>query len=67
MNPAYDEQTFTVSVSTEGAKVYGLEYKTSLTDPQWTPLPLVAGDGKVKKLIDNTGKGGQRFYRVGHW
>ena len=56
-----------VSVPTQSGRVYRLEYKASLSDTNWTPLPLVAGNGGVRELIDPTAAGAQRFYRVRRW
>jgi alpha-tubulin suppressor-like RCC1 family protein len=58
---------FSVSVPTQSGRVYALEYKTSLADPAWTHLPLVAGTGHELTLTDPTVLGAQRFYRVRRW
>jgi hypothetical protein len=55
---------FGLSVSTASGRAYVLEYKNTLTDSQWTPLPGVAGDGTVKVLIDPDPTVAHRFYRV---
>jgi len=52
---------------TQYGRVYALEYKNSLTDSQWTALPLVAGNGGLRTLSDPTATGQQRFYRVRRW
>ena len=56
-----------VSVPTECGRVYRLEYKTALKDANWTPLPLVAGNGAVRQLTNASPGAAQRFYRVRRW
>jgi len=58
---------FSVSVPTQSGRVYALEYKNALADAVWTALPLVAGTGHERTLIDPTATGAQRFYRVRRW
>jgi hypothetical protein len=58
---------FSVSLPTEHGRVYRLEYKNTLTDTNWVPLPLVAGNGASRELIDSTAPNTQRFYRVRRW
>jgi alpha-tubulin suppressor-like RCC1 family protein len=59
--------SLTVSVPTQSGHVYRLEYKNSLTDFAWTPLPLVAGTGETRTLVDSAATSVQRFYRVRYW
>jgi alpha-tubulin suppressor-like RCC1 family protein len=67
-NPALDGSSFSVSVPTRSGKVYLLEYQDSLADPAWTPLPLVAGNGRPRTLTAPAANNGtQRFYRVRQW
>jgi hypothetical protein len=42
---------------------YRVLYKNNVTDPSWTLLTTVAGDGTVKTLSDALGTG-QRVYSV---
>lgn len=65
--PVLRGDTFSVSVPTRSGRVYALEYKTSLGEPEWTPLPLQPGDGSTKTLTDPTAGASQRFYRVRAW
>ncbi len=65
--PTIDDNGFSVSVPTQSGRVYRLEYKNSLADSDWTPLPLVAGTGGERTLTDPTASGTQRFYRVRRW
>jgi len=67
INPARHINGFSVSVPTQNGKVYRLEYKNSISDANWTALPLVAGNGGVQALRDTTATGEQRFYRVRQW
>jgi hypothetical protein len=66
-DPTVSANGFSVSVPTQSGRVYALEYKNSLTDVAWTPLPLVAGTGRERTLTDPTATGTQRFYRVRRW
>jgi hypothetical protein len=59
---------FSVSLSSQAGRVYALEYKTSLADPSWTALPLVAGNAGTLILTDTSiTNAPQRFYRVRRW
>ena len=62
--PFFATNTFGVSVQTVNRKTYVLEYKNLITDPNWTALPGVLGDGTVKVLLDPNANPLQRFYRV---
>jgi hypothetical protein len=66
-NPKSDANGFSCSLSAQSGRVYRLEYKDSLIDPDWTALPLVAGSGGAVTLTDSTATGSQRFYRVRRW
>jgi len=52
---------------TRSGRVYRLEYKNSLTDSNWTALPLAAGVAGTLELSDPTAAGTTRFYRVRQW
>jgi hypothetical protein len=58
---------FGVAVPTQSGRVYRLEFKDSLTDSNWTPLPLVAGTSEIVFLTDSSATNVQRFYRVCRW
>ena len=59
---------FAISIPTASGRMYALEYKNSLSDPDWTALPLVAGTGKTLSLTDpNARFVSQRFSRVRAW
>lgn len=67
-HPIWDADGFRVQVPTHVGRVFRLEYKHSLHDGQWIPLPLVAGTGRVQTLKDSTAHGAlQRFYRIRRW
>ena len=66
-NAVISTNCFNVSVPTQCGRVYRLEYKASLSDADWTALPLVAGNGANLVLTDATALGSQRFYRVRRW
>jgi uncharacterized protein YjbI with pentapeptide repeats len=59
--------SFSCSLATQSGRVYALEYKNSLSDSNWTALPLAAGNGGMLTLTDPTATGSQRFYRVQQW
>ncbi len=61
-NPAFSNGSFRVSVQTQFGASYILQFKNLLTDPSWTPLPAVPGDGTLKALVDTNAVGTQRFY-----
>ena len=44
-NAGVDASGFHVSVPSQSGRVYRLEYKNAFGEPNWTPLPLVAGNG----------------------
>ncbi|TAL03355.1 MAG: hypothetical protein EPO07_06315, partial [Verrucomicrobia bacterium] len=56
--------TFQMSVPAFAWKTYVVEYKNSLSDAVWTPLPGVTGDNTLKVLSDTSANVAQRFYRV---
>ena len=56
---------FSCLVATQSGRVYRLEYKNSLVEEKWTPLPLVAGNGGAQALTAVATS--QRFYRVRRW
>jgi alpha-tubulin suppressor-like RCC1 family protein len=66
-NPSLSGTNFSVQVPTQNGRVYSLEFKNSLNDPNWTALPLVAGVDGISILKDSTSTHSQRFYRVQRW
>jgi hypothetical protein len=67
ISPRRDPEGFHVSVHSQSGRVYRLEYAESPNEAHWTPLPLVAGTGRIIVLTDSTAAGTQRFYRVRRW
>lgn len=66
-NPGFNATGFSVSIPTTSGRVYALEYKTSLTDDSWIPLPLVPGNGTAVTLTHSAPTSSQGFYRVRQW
>ncbi len=66
-NPTDDANVFSFSLPSQSGKVYLLQYKDSLSDSNWTSLPLVPGNGDNLLLTDPTAANSQRFYRVLRW
>ena len=58
---------FSMALPTRSGRVYQLQYKDSLTDSNWTALPLAAGNSSILTVTDPTAAGPQRFYRVQQW
>jgi hypothetical protein len=66
-NPTLSGNSFSFSIPSQSGRIYALEYKNNITDPTWTPLPLVAGNGANLVMTDTTATNSQRFYRVRRW
>jgi alpha-tubulin suppressor-like RCC1 family protein len=66
-SPALTPGRFTVSLPSQSGRVYALEFKDSLMDTTWNPLPLAAGNGGALTLTDPTATNSPRFYRVRRW
>jgi alpha-tubulin suppressor-like RCC1 family protein len=67
LNPTWTQNGFAVSVPSQSGRVYAMSYKNSLTDGNWTALPLVAGTGGTLTLTDTTATNSQRFYLIQQW
>lgn len=67
VSPSWKAGGFSVSVPTQGGRVYRLEYRNSLANANWIALPLAAGNGGTRQLTDPRASGAQRFYRVRRW
>ena len=68
VNPSFGTNGFSVFLPTRNGRVYRLEYKNSLSDPNWTALPLQAGAGGLQQFTDpGTAAGNGRFYRIRRW
>ena len=55
---------FSVALPTIAGKAYFLLYKGLLTDPDWTSVSAIVGDGHTRTLSVRPANGGQGFYRV---
>jgi len=64
VNPRLAAEGFRADLPTDRGKTYVLECKGSLSDPQWTLLRLIAGDGAVRSVVDPIGAASHRFYRA---
>jgi hypothetical protein len=65
--PVMGVGSFNLTVPTQSGRVYSLEYKDNLADPNWVLLPLVPGNGNSLPLTDPAATNSQRFYRVQRW
>ncbi len=63
-SPKLTGTTFTLSVPTQVGFNYTLEYKNSISDPNWTAVQTVSGTGSIITLTDPGATGPSRFYRV---
>jgi hypothetical protein len=64
LNPARSGGVTSFSFLTQSGHTHYVEYKTFFTDPSWTALQTVPGNGSVTNISDSTASGAQRFYRV---
>ena len=62
--PSQSGGLFSLSVATLAGKTYTLEFKNALTDPSWSPVYSIVGNGTVRTLTDTNSGFDQRFYRV---
>jgi alpha-tubulin suppressor-like RCC1 family protein len=67
LNPTFGNNGLSFSFASQSGRVYSVEYKASLAESSWTPLPLIAGTGHLVTAIDPTVTGSQRFYRIRRW
>jgi hypothetical protein len=58
--------TFRTATGVNGAAGpnYTIEYKNSLTDPSWTPLTTVPGDGATHSVSNAIASAAQRLFRL---
>ena len=65
MSPTLQGGKLSVSLQSQPALQYLLQYKNNLTDPTWTTLSITPGTGQTMTLTDPTATGvSHRFYRV---
>lgn len=66
-NPAMTSNAFNFTLPSQSGRIYAIEYKTNLTDTNWTSLSLTPGAGQSIQLTDPTATNAQRFYRIQRW
>jgi hypothetical protein len=64
--PALTGSGFSVLVQTLNRHFYGLEYKDSLAQTNWSELVIVPGNGALRILTDPGPSPAQRLYRTRH-
>ena len=62
--PARQANSFSLLAQTFYRKSYVLQFKNSLADANWTPLPAMPGNGGLLMLTDTNATAPHRFYRV---
>lgn len=68
LGPILGEAGFSVTLPTQSGRVYRLEFAPEVNSTEWSPLPLVAGNGANIRLLDPTAAGSAgRYYRVRRW
>jgi hypothetical protein len=63
-NPKRTGTTFTLDVPTQVGFNYTLEYKNSLSDPNWMVVQTISGTGGMITLTDTGATGPSRIYHV---
>ena len=64
LSPAHSAGVTTFSFLTQSGHTHFVEYKNLFSDPSWTPLQTIPGNGSNTNVTDGTASGSQRFYRV---
>ncbi|EEF58129.1 hypothetical protein [Pedosphaera parvula] len=64
LNPAHTGGVTTFGFLTQAGHTHYVEYKNAITDPTWSPLLTIAGNGSSTNVTDNTASGAARFYHV---
>jgi hypothetical protein len=65
--PARTPEGFSFSLPTLSGRVYRPEYKLSLSQTTWVPLPLCSGNGGALRLTVPAAANSQAFFRVRQW
>ncbi|MDB6037633.1 MAG: hypothetical protein JWM99_1474, partial [Verrucomicrobiales bacterium] len=60
----FDNQTFSLSIQSVVGVRYSLESTDSLTDPDWTIVQTVTGDGGPIVFTDPAASAPNRYYRI---
>ncbi len=63
-NPNVGPSGFSVSLPGRSDTAYVLQYKDSMSGPQWSSFPRITGIDGVVTLTDSATNGLQRYYRV---
>jgi|GEM_PF-5196446 len=64
LNPVYAGTSFWADFESVAGLTYEVQYKNSLTDPDWTVLTTIQGDGTLKTFTDLGPLPPTRFYRL---
>jgi hypothetical protein len=64
LNPARAGSSSSFSFTTLAGHTHTVQYKNALTDPLWSTLTTITGDGSVANIVDNAANGARRFYHV---
>ena len=59
-----DGSAVNISFASVAGVTYTLEYKNSLSDPEWIPVASATANGSVSTLSDPESAGPTRFYRI---
>jgi hypothetical protein len=67
VNPTSLSGGFSFELPSQSQRAYVPEYVESLTQTNWSRLPMVAGTGTNLLIFDSNATNSQRFYRVRRW
>jgi hypothetical protein len=63
----YSDNQLSITVPTQSGRVYRLEQSTSLSDTNWSPMPLSPGNGAEQTFTDASATNAMGFYRIRQW
>jgi hypothetical protein len=64
LNPVRAGANFSFSFASVGGNTHVAQYSTSLTNPSWTNLQTIPGDGTIKTVTHTNAPADSAFYRV---
>lgn len=64
LNPTLSGNAYSLSLVTVDGANYALQYKPSITQPNWSTVATTVGDGSVQKLTDPNATNGAKIYRL---
>lgn len=64
LSPAWNSNSFTVSVATSSNVTYQLQYSTNLSGTNWATVATVSGNGTNQVMTDANAIDRARYYRV---